>query len=263
MPDTPTADAWLAALEHSHRRLADAVAPLSADQVDGPSYDRDWTIAQVLSHLGSGAEIFQLFLEAGLLGEGPPAMDAFQTIWDRWNAKSPVDQAADAVTADRALLDRLAAVDEAGRAAWGLDLLGERRGFEGLVRLRLGEHAVHTWDVVVMDDPHATVAPDAVSLLVDTLDQLVGRIGRPSEEAFRLHVTTTGPARRLLLEADADGTRLAPSDGVPARPGEATVTLPAEALVRLVYGRLDEGHTPVLEGDPAVVDDLRRRFPGF
>jgi len=261
--EQPALDAWTAALEHSHRRLADAVAPLSADQVAGPSYDRDWSIAEVLSHIGSGAEIFQLFLRAGLLGEDPPGPEAFAPIWDRWNAKTPVDQAADAVVTDRAFLDRLADVDGEARDAFGLDLFGERRGFGELLRLRLGEHAVHTWDVVVMDDPHATIAPDAVELLIDVVHQLVGMVGRPSEEAVRVHVTTTSPARRLLIEADADGARLTPSDGVPARSGDATLALPAEALLRLVYGRLDEGHTPALEGDPAVLDDLRRVFPGF
>jgi hypothetical protein len=78
-----------------------------------------------------------------------------------------------------------------------------------------------------------------------------------------VQITTTGPARRLLVEADAEGARLTPSEGVPARPGDATLALPAEALVRLVYGRLDEGHTPPLEGDTAVLDDLRGVFPGF
>jgi len=262
-PDQSPLDAWTTALEHSHRRLADAVAPLSADQVAGPSYDREWSIAQVLSHLGSGAEIFQLFLRAGLLGEDPPGPEAFAPIWARWDAKPPVDQAADAVVTDRAFVDRLLALDDAERAAWSLDLFGERRGFGELLRLRLGEHALHTWDVVVMDDPHATVAPDAVGLLIDGLGQLVARAGRPAEEAVRVHITTTNPARRLLIEVDAEGARLTPSDGVPARPGDATVSLPAEALIRLVYGRLDEGHTPALEGDTAVLDDLRAVFPGF
>lgn len=36
------------------------------------SYAPDWSIAQVLSYLGSQAEIFGLFLDAGLSGEDPP-----------------------------------------------------------------------------------------------------------------------------------------------------------------------------------------------
>ena len=52
-----------AALRSSHLGLADAVVPMTADQLMERSYCQDWTIAQLLSHLGSGAEIFGLFLE--------------------------------------------------------------------------------------------------------------------------------------------------------------------------------------------------------
>ena len=50
-------DELLAAVHRSHDRLAAALADLSADRLSAPSY-HDWSIAQVLSHLGSGAEIF-------------------------------------------------------------------------------------------------------------------------------------------------------------------------------------------------------------
>ncbi|HBW17564.1 MAG TPA: hypothetical protein DEH11_00385, partial [Actinobacteria bacterium] len=94
------ARASIAALRHSHDRLTGLVQPLTPDEVSAQSYCSDWTVAQVLSHLGSGAEISLLMLRAAL-GEGEPAgQEAFQAIWDVWNAKSPDEQAADAVAAD-------------------------------------------------------------------------------------------------------------------------------------------------------------------
>ena len=82
-------ETMLSVLGNSHARLAAVVEPLTAAEVAGPSYDDDWSIAQVLSHLGSGAEIFGLLLDAGLRGEDAPGMEQYQEIWARWNAKSP------------------------------------------------------------------------------------------------------------------------------------------------------------------------------
>ncbi len=50
--------------------------------------------------MGSGAEIGLLMLP-GALGEGePPGPESFQAVWDVWNAKTPDEQAADALAAD-------------------------------------------------------------------------------------------------------------------------------------------------------------------
>jgi hypothetical protein len=74
-------------------------------------------------------------------------------------------------------------------------------------------------------------------------------------------VDTDGPQRRFLLEAGPDGVRLSPADGDRAD-ATAGLRLPAEALLRLVYGRLDPGHTPALETEQVDLDTLRRAFPG-
>src|ERR1700745_88391 len=46
--------ALIGILRDSHDRLVALVQPLGPDQLRSQSYDDDWTIAQVLSHLGSG-----------------------------------------------------------------------------------------------------------------------------------------------------------------------------------------------------------------
>jgi uncharacterized protein (TIGR03083 family) len=91
---------WIAALRHSHDRLASLVLPLATDQVRGPSYCSDWTVAQVLSHLGSGAEIGLMMLLVALGEAEPMGGDAVKPVWDVWNAKSPDQQLADGLVAD-------------------------------------------------------------------------------------------------------------------------------------------------------------------
>ena len=134
----------------------------------------------------------------------------------------------------------------------------------GLVRLRLGEHALHTWDIAVRLDPAATVAADAVDLLIDNVPQfLAPRLGKAPAEPFAVRIRTTGPERDYLL-ATAENVVMTdwPEDGTDAPVSE--VTMPAEALLRLSYGRLDPAHTPAsVTGDPADLDQLRAIFPGF
>ena len=45
-------DPWISALRHSHDRLRASVQSLGSDQLAQRSYPSEWTIAQVLSHLG-------------------------------------------------------------------------------------------------------------------------------------------------------------------------------------------------------------------
>jgi uncharacterized protein (TIGR03083 family) len=244
--------------------------PVTAGQLQQRSYAREWSIAQVFSHIGSQSEVFGLFLDAGLNGQDAPGRDAFPPIWDAWNARSPQAQAADAVVADEALVERIESLDADQRDRFRLELFGMDLDMAGLLRMRLGEHAIHTWDIAVALNPAATVAPDAVALLVDTLGQLVTRSGKPDGTQLRLLVSATSPRRRFILESGETVT-LTPADGAESLP-ELTdagaqslpeLRLPAEALVRLVYGRLDPAHTPAVEARGVDLDELRRIFPGF
>jgi uncharacterized protein (TIGR03083 family) len=261
-PD-PAVDAWFAAVSHSHQRLVGMVEPMTVEELTGPSYASEWSVAQVLSHLGSGAEIFTLFVEAGLQGDEAPGVAEFQPVWDRWNAKSPEAQSADALVADRGLIDLIDRMDQGDRDSWELSMFGSDQRLSDLLRLRLGEHALHTWDVAVTQDPDASVAPDAVELLIDVLDQLVARAGGVSGPPIRLAVSTHDPDRQFLLTADSEGAALLPSEGSTTPTPERSLRLPAEALIRLVYGRLDPLHTPPLEAEDGDLDALRTLFPGF
>jgi uncharacterized protein (TIGR03083 family) len=259
--DEPTADELLAELRRSHDRLVAALEGLSDEQVAGPSYDDEWSIAQVASHLGSGAEIFVLFVDAGLRQAPAPGAEEFQPIWSLWNAKTPQEQSRDAVASDAKFLSVLQGLTPDERAAWQLDMFGTRMNLAGLLRLRLGEHALHTWDIAVALDPAATVPDAAAALIVDNLPGLVGRAGKAMPNPRSVHVTT--PHRNFVLEPADDGVRLAPASSEPGE-GSAQLRLPSEAFVRLVYGRLDAEHTPAsVEVEGVDLADLRATFPGF
>jgi uncharacterized protein (TIGR03083 family) len=254
---------WIRALRNSHDNLQAGVGPLEAGQLEQPSYASEWSIAQVLSHLGSQAEIFGLFLDAGLTGQDPPGMDAFGPIWDVWNAKSPQDQASDALHADEVTLERFESMDAAEQERLRMKAFGMDVDTTTLARMRLGEHAIHAWDVLVALDPAATVAPDAVALLVDSLDQLVGRTAKADGKARKVRVTTSDPERHFILETGDAVSLVAADDETAPELGLSELTLPAEAFVRLVYGRLDADHTPPVESAGVELDELRPIFPGF
>jgi uncharacterized protein (TIGR03083 family) len=255
---------WIVALRGSHDRLAGLVRPLTPQQLRDQSYCADWSIAQVMSHLGSGAEIALMMLP-GALGEGElGSHDDFQAIWDVWNAKSPGDQAADALTYDERNVEALERLTDTQLSSISLPFFGMDLDAVGLIRLRLGEHVIHVWDIAVKFDPSAAVAPDAVALLIDNVAQFIApRLAKAGHEPFAVRIQTTDPARDYLL-ATADTVIMTewPEGGTDVPVNE--VSMPAEALLRLAHGRLDPGHTPAsVSGDPADLDGLRAVFPGF
>lgn len=250
---------WTAAIRGSHERLVSLVAPLDGERLRGPSYDSEWSIAQVLSHLGSQTEVFNMFLDAGLSGESAPGRELFEPIWAAWNAKTAEAQARDAVANGTAFVERISALDPAQRDALHLTMFGSDLDFVGLMRMRLGEHAVHTWDIAVALDDAATVAPDAVTLLVDTLGQVVTRTGKPTDAPLLVGIHTTDPERHFLLDIN-EAVGLTEADNDADLP---ELVLPAEAFLRLVYGRLDPAHSPPTEASADALDLLRGVFPGF
>src|SRR4051794_3078303 len=152
-------------LHASHDRLAAALDGLGNEQATAQSYDDDWSVAQVASHLGSGAEVYALHVEAGRTGSPAASMEAIQPIWDEWDAKTPLAQTRDAVAADAAFLDRLDSLSPRESEDWRLDLFGEVRDLANLLRLRLSEHVLHTWDIVVAFDPGATLPEEPLGIV--------------------------------------------------------------------------------------------------
>lgn len=249
----------LDALAASIRRLRGIVEPLDETAIAQPAYPREWTIAQVMSHLGSAAVIMQRRFEAALAGAAVP--DEFApSVWDEWNAKSPRVQVDDALVADAGLAASLEALSVEEHEGFSFSAGPIEVGFEGFVGLRLNEHALHTWDIDVVLDHTATIPSSIATLVVDNLE-LIGRYtARPTPgEPRLLTIRTTDPQRRFIVDLTAEGATLAPSED---STGQGDLEMPAEAFVRLLYGRLDPAHTPPISGEPALLDRLRATYPG-
>ena len=256
---------WIAALRASHDRLVAHVAGLDDDALSGPSMCTEWTVAQVLSHLGSGAEIGRETLDAVADGRDPAVEP--EGVWARWNAMAPPQMASEFAISDRRLVETFESLDDAQLSGLrpSLPFLPEPVDIATLAAFRLSEHALHAWDVVAAGDHDAGLAPDAAALLVDRQPAFVALIGRflPREsrpaDGVTMTVATSDPARRFELDL-GDSLALRPLDGGPAQ-----LVISAEALVRLMAGRLRPGW-PGAGIEPAggvTMDELRAAFPGY
>jgi uncharacterized protein (TIGR03083 family) len=255
-----SAEQWIGTLRSSQDRLRALVEPLDVEQLGQASYDPGWSIAQVLSHLGSQTVLFGALLDAGLSGEDPPAVQELMApVWAEWDAKDPESQGQGVLQANEALTRRFESLDQTELERIELQLWGMSLDTAALARMRLIELALHSWDVATVLDPSATVDPAAVALIVDTLGDMTARAGKPGETDLRVHVTTSDPERHFTL-ATAGAVSIVASEPDGAL---AQLRLPAEAFIRLVCGRLDAEHTPALEISGVDLDELRQVFPGF
>ena len=260
------ADETINALRSGHDDLAAMVRGFTADDLARTSGASEWDISQVLSHLGSGAEINLACLNGALDGTGLPESGFNESVWARWDAISREERAELFLQADEALVSRYEGLDPAARR----DLRVELGFIPGpldvafAAGVRLGEFTHHTWDVKVAFDPTATLAPEATPLLFDQVPTLIGFLAKPAEldgRPVNLEVRTTAPERSLgLVIGDTVTITDAPGDA------DAVLTAPAEWFLRLLLGRHAHRHTPsgvTLTGDRLTLDDLRRVFPGL
>ena len=250
-------DSPLTPLRGSVGRLHQLCRGLDDAQLESESYCSDWSIADVLSHLGSAAVIMRRHLEDALAGTKTPD-DFAPPVWDEWNAKSARAKADDASVADESLLEALEAVSAWDRARVTFPMGPLALEFDRFAAMRLNEHAFHTWDIEVVFDEGAHLPHDVVAVVVDNLELIARFSARPTGEARTVGIRTSEPARDFTVRLTADGVELL--TGEDGR--EPDLVLPAEALCRLVYGRLDPGHTPAVSGDGSVLDILRAVFPG-
>ena len=247
----------LEALRSSVARLADLVAPLDDTQLERQAYPTEWRIADVLSHLGSGAVIMVRRIQDGLVGKALPD-DFAPSVWDEWNAKSPRDKSDAALAADHALLERFDALSDQERSTFSTSFGPLTVGFDDLVGLRLNEHGMHTWDVEVTLDPTATLHPEQTALIIDNLGLLARYTAKPTGSLRTIAVRTTDPARDFVVDMAVDSVTFSPEPAQGAHP----LVLPAEAFARLLYGRLDPDHTPPVDDEADDIAELRKVFPG-
>ena len=253
-------DQTIAELRANHERLAAYAASLTEDQLTGPSGASEWSVAEVFSHLGSGAEISRSTLLDSLGREGERPGN--QEVWDRWNAMSPAEQAAGFVEHDGVLVGLYESLTPEQRTSTQVELgfLPAPVALAVPLAMRLSEQTLHGWDARVGVDADAALSDAAADLLLrhhaQSMPFLLGFVGKADklDEPVRLAV--------------GDHT-LVVDDNVSIEPGidETTATYagPLEAAVRLLAGRLAPEHTPEtaeVTGNVSL-DDLRRVFPGY
>jgi uncharacterized protein (TIGR03083 family) len=263
---TDRTDQTIKALRIGHDELVALVGGFTADDLTRGSGASQWDISQVLSHLGSGAEIGLATLEAALNATGNPGGEFNQSVWARWDAMSPAERAEAFVRADETLVRRYEDLDGPTREQLRIDLgfLPAPVDVAAAGGLRLSEFTHHAWDIKVVFDPAATLAPEATELLIDQAGMLIGFIGKADKLDGRpvtITVRTTSPQRSFGLDVrDAVALVQAPADP------DGVLTAPAEWWLRLVSGRHAIAHTPAtvrLTGGTITLDDLRGVFPGY
>ncbi len=251
---------WRAVLE----RLAVLVGELDDEALVQQSYASEWTIKKVLSHMGSGAEIFARIIDAAAgHGEAPGPSD-FPEYWAEWDAKSARETAIAWRESTVALVAQVEGYDDDTLASASLDLFGRERGIGELAGMRLSEDTLHGWDIAVALDEDAELDPAGVKWVVDHLDEMVGYVGK-AVTPLRAAVHTVAPDLALFLEVGEHVTLRLLADGAGAEDGApgARLDLPAAAFVRLVYGRMDPAHTPEsVQAEGVDLDTLRATFPG-
>jgi len=266
------ADRTISALRGNHDQLTVRVSGLDEEDLARQSGSSQWDVAQVLGHLGSGAEIALAALQAAMAGQETPGQDFNQLVWDRWNVMSPQEKAQGFLDANEQLVTAYEGLDATTRQALHVKLafLPFPADVALLSGMRLNEAALHGWDVRVAFDPHATLTIEETAAtleqLTGPLSFMVGFLGKP--EALggiqaTLRVETTDPNRVLGLVL---GERVSLGEAPTDSDVGGVLTSPAEAWLRLLAGRLDEAHTPdtlTITSNVVTLEQLRRVFPGI
>lgn len=255
----PLVDRVVAALHANHKALAALVPTLSQENLSDPSGATEWSIAQAISHIGSGAEIGRKPIAAAA-GERVAAEDN-QTIWARWDASSPADQAAEFVKHDAAYLDTIEALSTEQRDSLMVDLgfFPEPVPLVVALGMRLNEVANHAWDVRVGIDPSATLDPESAELLIELfsgpLAFLLGFSAKADEIGREVRMAIPGGALKITDVVTVSGSVDHPT---------ATFEGPSEAVVRLLSGRLGPEHAAgVGVTGNVTLGELRKVFPGY
>jgi uncharacterized protein (TIGR03083 family) len=256
---------WLAALHASSARLAATVDALDERELSGPSFAGGWSIAQVLSHLGSAAEISTGLVERGLAGgTEAPSRPEIEPVWARWNALGPVEQRENWRQADARHLRLLDSLDERQTTALRVPYFAGLLDPSAYAGYRLSEQSVHAWDIEVALDAAAVIPAAEAALLWDRLDLVATRfrdgatLSRLAPANITVHRTGEPRPAALLLASELHLYPCEPADPTGELTGDT------EALIRLVYGRnRPERDASLTAAGPVTLEDLRTLFPGY
>jgi len=261
---TSLADRTIAALRAEHDLATTAVSDLTEEQLTGPSGASEWTVAAVLSHLGSGSVIALAGLQSALGLRQPPEAGFNESVWDVWNAMSPAEQRAGFLEHDAELVAAFEGLDAQQRESLQVHVgfLPDPLSVATFGGLRLHELAQHSWDVRVAGEPAAGLLSESASVLAEQfagdLAFMLGFIGKPDRISDPVEMEIAGSGYGLSI-SDSVALRS------PVDQPTASFTGPLEAAIRLIAGRLGPAYTPkdlTVTGN-VTLEELRTVFPGF
>jgi uncharacterized protein (TIGR03083 family) len=261
---TSLADRTIVALRSNDDDLAALVPGLSGEQLSARSGAAEWSVAQVLSHLGSGAEIGLAGYRSAIDGTPEPGPNFNPSVWDRWNALTPREQADGCLEHDAKLVATLEELTAEQRESLQIKLgfLPAPLPLASIAGMRLNEATLHAWDIHVASNPKAVLAADAAAIMAEQfaggLGFLLGFLSKPDvlKQPAVVDIQHSGFG---FVIGDAVSLTDAVTDPT------ATFVGPLEAAMRLIGGRLKPEFTAPgikVSGD-VTLDDLRRVFPGF
>jgi uncharacterized protein (TIGR03083 family) len=251
-------------LRRGRDELGSQVAAFTDEDLARQSACADWDVSQVLSHMGSAAEIGLATLTAALAGHDAPGREASEPIWDRWNAMSRMQRSAAWEEWTERNQSAFESLDDAALSALRVNFSFFPAPVDAvaLAGMRLNEQTLHHWDVAASFDHDATIPQSAAELLIDRMPGMMrwaGHADRWSSGRGRISITTTAPERtwtlRIADAVDIDETQSDEPIGL---------TLPAETFIRMVAGRLrDADASRIHVHGPATIADVGAMFPGF
>lgn len=254
----------IAGLRDEHEMLAPLVTVLTEDHLTGPSAASAWSLAQVLAHLGSGAEVMLAGLRAGLAGADVPGQDYNTTVWDRWSVMAPGEQRDAFLEHNEALVTALEALtpEQRAEAQFKLGFAPAPLPVVAYAGMRLNEATLHGWDVRVALDPAAGLAADSAQVIGElytaSLGFMLGFMGKADRISGPVRLDIVGSGFGLMIR---DTISFVASVAQPT----ATFSGPLEAAVRMIAGRLAPEYTPAgltVSGN-VTIDQLRHAFPGY
>ena len=256
------ADRAVEADHHTYAATAQLVGALTDQALTEPSGAAQWSVAQVLSHLGSGAEISLATLQAAREGE-PHSADGNQAIWDQWNAMTPRQQADGFLDAGKALLAEYDDLGPAERESLRVPLayLPQPAGLDIFAGLRLNEAVLHGWDVAAAHDPAAQLDRASAGVMVELqrgpIGFLPGFTGKAAEVDGHVLLAVVTEEQSFGIDI---GERVQLVDPPDKADGELRISL--VTVPRLLSGRLRDIDDLEIEG-PLSRADLLRVFPGY
>src|SRR5215204_5820023 len=265
----PTFQEVLSAVKREFQTLVQDVESHPASYVEQDSFCADWKNYQVISHLGSGAEIFLRSLESALDGKEALSPEGRQAIWGYFDSLAPQDVYPQFKDRTEKLIAYLDALPESKHNAIIPTFAGDLPLPKALLT-RLNEMSLHVWDVRVKSDPALKLDDKAASLLlpmvVERLPNRAKRDGLDELHGRAIGFDISGPApHQFTLNPGSEKASV--EDGLPTQP-LFTVKMPAEAFERMVAGRepIDKAvtaGTAQVSGDTGSMGSLSKIFPGY